>query len=157
VAVGVLFALLAALNVYSILQVRALQLQQAQLVRQIQTSQTVLAMLSYPNTQNLPISMESGVTGTLLLDTNRNIATLIVSDMPQLMEGQIFQIWLIDPNGNRTSAGIFRPELDQSFTTAHIMSDGNLSDFTGIGVTVEPYGGSDQPTGPRIFKVDFLH
>jgi anti-sigma-K factor RskA len=37
------------------------------------------------------------------------------------------------------------------------MSDGNLSDFTGIGVTVEPYGGSDQPTGPRIFKVDFLH
>ncbi len=155
VAMGVTFALLLALNVYSVLQVRALQLQQAQLTGQIQTSQTVLAMLSYPNTQNLPIHADNNVTGTLLLDADRNVASLIVWNMPQLPEDQTYQIWLIDPQDGRTSAGIFRPELGQSFTTASIMSAGKLSDFVGIGVTVEPAGGSDHPTGPRIFKVDF--
>ena len=155
VAVGVTFTLLLALNVYSMLQVRALQIKQAQLTRQIQTSQIALAMLSYPDTQSLPINVNNGVAGRLLLDTDRNIATLIVWNMPQLQENQTYQIWLIDPQGDRTSAGIFRPDLGQSFTTASIMSTNNLSDFVGIGVTVEPAGGSDRPTGPRIFKVDY--
>lgn len=155
VAVGVVFTLLLALSVYSTLQVRALQLQQAQLTRQIQTSQTVLALLSYPNTQNLPINVNNGVTGTLLMDPDRNIATIAVWNMPQLQENQTYQIWLIDPQGGRTSAGIFRPDSNQSFTTASIISDSNLSNFVGIGVTVEPAGGSDHPTGSRIFKIDF--
>ncbi|MBI4733078.1 MAG: anti-sigma factor [Chloroflexi bacterium] len=156
VAVGAMFTLLLALNVNSVLQVSALQLQQAELTRQIQTSQTVLALLSYPNTQNLPIhANDANVAGTLLLDMDRNIATLIVWNMPQLQEDQTYQIWLIDPHGNRTNAGIFRPDLGQPFTTASILSTGNLSDYIGIGVTVEPTGGSDQPTGPRIVSVDF--
>jgi Anti-sigma-K factor rskA len=144
-----------ALNVYSMLQVRTLQLQQTQLTRQIQTGQTVLAMLSYPNTQSLPININNTVAGTLLLDTDRNIATFIVWNMPKLQEDQTYQIWLIDPQGNRTSAGIFQPDPGQTFTTESIMSTGNLTRFVGIGVTVEPAGGSGHPTGPRIFKVDF--
>jgi anti-sigma-K factor RskA len=112
-------------------------------------------MLSYPNTQSLPINVNNSVAGTLLLDKDRSIATLIVWNMPQLQEDQTYQIWFIDPQGDRTSAGIFRPDPGQSFTTASVMSASNLSNFVGIGVTVEPAGGSDQPTGPRIFKVDF--
>ena len=154
-AVGLAFALLLALNVYSILQVRALQLQQSQLTRQIQTSQAVLALLSYPNTQNVPINVNNSVTGTLLLDKDRNVATIIVWNMPQLQENQTYQIWLIDPHGNRINAGIFHPDPGQSFTTASIMSANDLSNFVGIGVTIEPSGGSDHPTGSRIFKVDF--
>lgn len=154
-AVGAAFTLLLALSVYSILQVRALQLQQAQLTRQVQTSQTVLALLSYPSTQNVPINVNESVSGTLLLDKDRNIATIVVWNMPQLQEDQTYQIWLIDPQGDRTSAGIFRPDPGQALTTTSITSTNNLSDFVGIGVTVEPAGGSDHPTGSRIFKVDF--
>jgi len=155
VAVGAAFTLLLALSVYSILQVRALQLQQAQLTRQIQTSQTVLALLSYPSTQNVPINVNESVSGTLLLDKDRNIATIVVWNMPLLQKDQTYQIWLIDPQGDRTSVGIFRPDPGQSLTTTSITSTNNLSDFVGIGVTVEPAGGSDHPTGSRIFKVDF--
>jgi anti-sigma-K factor RskA len=154
-AVGAAFTLLLALSVYSILQVRALQLQQAQLTRQIQTSQTVLALLSYPSTQNVPINVNESVAGTLLLDKDRNIATIVVWNMPQLQTNQTYQIWLIDSHGDRTSGGIFRPDPGQSLTTTSITSTNNLSNFVGIGVTVEPTGGSDHPTGSRIFKVDF--
>ncbi|HLO13437.1 MAG TPA: anti-sigma factor, partial [Anaerolineales bacterium] len=66
-----------------------------------------------------------------------------------------YQVWLIEPNGHRVSAGLFRPDANSPYTTEPIFSNQNLSNFVGIGVTVEPSKGSDQPTGPRVFKVDF--
>jgi anti-sigma-K factor RskA len=148
------FAFLLVMNLYSILQTRALQLEQAQLVHQFRTGQTVLSMLSYPTTERLPIKSEN-VVGSLLLDKDRDIVALIVWNMPPLTEKETYQIWLIDPQGDRVSAGLFRPESDQAYTTQIVFPKQSLSDFTGIGVTVEPAGGSDAPTGERVFKVDF--
>ncbi|MCU0486794.1 MAG: anti-sigma factor [Anaerolineales bacterium] len=62
---------------------------------------------------------------------------------------------MIDPQGNRTSAGLFRPEGELPFTSAALLPQADLTNFVGIGVTIEPLGGSDQPTGERVFKVDF--
>ena len=153
-AMGMAIVLLLMLNTYSILQMQSVQRQQTQLARQLQTSQTVLAMLSYPGTQTISINA-GAVTGTLLLDKDRNVATLVLWNMPPLTEKQSYQMWLIDSQGDRTSAGIFRPENEQRFTSASITSQVNMSNFVGLGVTVEPAGGSDHPTGTRIFKVDF--
>lgn len=153
-AVGSVLAILLVMNVYSIIQMRTLQLEQARLNRQIQAGQTVISMLSYPATERLAISSDS-VVGSLLLDKERNIVALIVWNMPQLDESRTYQIWLIDPQEERVSAGIFRPEGNLAYTTQIVFPDQNLSDFTGVGVTVEPAGGSDQPTGERVFRVDF--
>jgi len=153
-AVGMALVLLLALNTYSILQMRSLQLAQTQLTRQYRTGQTLISMLSYPTTERLAISADS-VVGSLLLDKDRNIVALIVWNMPQLQEDKTYQIWLIDPQGERVSAGIFRPESGQAYTTQIAFPEQNLSSFVGIGVTVEPAGGSAAPTGERVFKVDF--
>lgn len=153
-AVGAVLALLLVMNVYSITQMRVLQLEQTRLNRQIRTGQTVMSMLSYPTTERLAISSEN-VVGSLLLDKDRNIVTLIVWNMPQLDENRTYQIWLIQPQGDRVSAGIFRPEGDQAYTTQIVFPQQSLADFIGIGVTVEPAGGSEAPTGERILKVDF--
>lgn len=153
-AMGGAVILLLIMNVYSIAQVRSLQLAQTQLTRQYQTGQTVLSMLSYPATQRLAISSDS-VVGSLLLDKDRNIVALIVWNMPQLQDDKTYQIWLVAPNGDRVSAGIFRPDGDQKYTTEIAFPEQSLANFTGIGVTVEPAGGSVQPTGERVLKVDF--
>jgi anti-sigma-K factor RskA len=147
-------ALLLFFNVYSFVQIQSLQRQQSQLARQTENNQTVLAMLSYPGINTLPID-GGNITGSLLLDKDRNMAALIVWDLPQLQAGQTYQVWLIDPQGNRTSAAVFHPLPNEPFTSVPIILPDNLSNFTGVGVTVEPAGGSDQPTGSRIFKVDF--
>ncbi len=152
-ALGIALILLLALNISSYLQIRSLQKQQAELTRQLQSGQTVLAMLAYPNTESLPITADA-ISGTLLVDKSRNTATIIVWNLPQLDSTQTYQAWLIDPEGNRTDAGIFRPQADQPYTSASIYAH-NLTNFVGIGVTVEPAAGSDQPTGERVFKVDF--
>lgn len=154
VAVAAALVLLLVMNLYSILQVRTLQLEQAHLAHQYQTGQTVLSMLSYPGTQRLPIHSDT-VVGSLLLDEDRDIVALIVWNMPELPASQAYQIWLVDPQGGRVSAGTFRPEGDEAYTTQIVFPKQRLSNFTGLGVTVEPAGGSVAPTGEGVFRVDF--
>jgi anti-sigma-K factor RskA len=154
VALGIALIVLLAMNAISLTQIQALQNQQAELLNQMHTDQTTLAMLSYPNTQTILIAGDH-VTGTLLLNKEHSTAALITWNLPALAETQTYQIWLIEPNGHRVSAGLFRPKGDRAYTTKIIYSHESLSNFIGVGVTVEPAGGSDQPTGTRIFKVDF--
>lgn len=153
-AMAAVMLLLVILNIFALTQIQALQRQQTQLAYQIQTGQAALAMLAYPDTKSLPIS-GANIAGTILLDKEHNAAVLVAWNMPPLAENQTYQIWLIDPSGKRTSAGLFRPESGQPLTTQSIFSTQNISSYTGLGVTVEPAGGSSQPTGTRIFKVDF--
>jgi anti-sigma-K factor RskA len=153
-AIGGALILLLGMNLLSFAQMRDLQRQQLSLVQQLQNSQVTLAMLSYPGTQALPIN-EGSISGTVLVDKDRNTAALVAWNLPQLPAGQTYQIWLVEPNGQRVSAGLFRPPAGASYTTQSIVSKQDLSEFVGIGVTVEPATGSDQPTGPRVFKVDF--
>jgi len=152
--VGFVVILLLAMNVVSLNQMRHIQAQQAQLMNQVNDAQVALAMLSYPGVQRL--SVDGGnLKGSLLLDIDRNIATLIVWDMPQLQNDQTYQVWLIDLQGSRVDAGVFNPQADQAYTTQVIFAKQGFSNYVGIGVTVEPAGGSSQPTGERVLKVDF--
>jgi len=153
-ALGLGVVLLLAFNVLSFIQTQSLQRQQAQLASQLATSQTTIAMLAYPETKSLPIH-EGSIAGALLLDRERNIAVLLAWNLPELKANQTFQIWLIDPQGKRTSAGIFKAQPELPFTSAPLHSPGSLLDYVGIGVTVEPAGGSNQPTGQRLFTVNF--
>jgi len=153
-ALAVAFIVLLLLNVFSILQIRSFQQQQAQLSGQLQSEQTELALLSYPGIKTIPIN-ENGITGTLLLDSDRNAVALFAWNLPQLPTNQTYQAWLIDSQEDRTSLGIFRPDPNLPFTSFSIVSSNNLSNFVGIGVTVEPSGGSSHPTGSRLFRVGF--
>jgi anti-sigma-K factor RskA len=153
-AVGIALLLLLGINFYSLAQMRQLQRQQAALLRQARNYQAAVAMLSYPDTQSLVIQGQE-VAGTLLLNREHNTVILITWDLPALPESQTYQAWLIDPSGGRVSAGTFRPGSEGSYTTATLWPEENLSAYTGLGVTVEPAGGSPQPTGQRLFKVDF--
>ena len=153
---GVAVALLLLINLFSLVQMRATQRQQAGLLQQLKTNQFALSMLAYPGTQSFPIADgNENLSGSVLLDREHNTVALVMWRLPDLSDEQIYQIWLIEPDGHRVSAGLFRPQGDTSYTTQPVFSKQALSDFVGIGVTIEPAGGSDQPTGPRVFKVDF--
>ena len=83
------------------------------------------------------------------------MTALILWNLPPLPETQTYQAWLTDSNGNRTSAGLFRPEFGQALTSQVFFTKQDLSSFTSLGVTIEPAGGASAPTGTRIFKIDF--
>ncbi|MDO9302169.1 MAG: anti-sigma factor [Anaerolineales bacterium] len=153
-ATATAFTFLLGMNLFSSFQMRALQTQQAELTRQLEMEQTVLAMIASPGTYTLPVS-NSDVTGSLVVNSGNNSAILILSNLPELKEGETYQMWFIEPDNGRVSAGLIDVNRDGSITIASLDSRDSLQAYTGIGVTVEPVGGSDQPTGPKVFGVEF--
>jgi anti-sigma-K factor RskA len=76
-------------------------------------------------------------------------------NLPELSEDQTYQVWLIEGDEDRVSGGLFRPQAGLPYTTQPIYAKQAISNFVGIGVTIEPAGGSERPTGPRVIRVDF--
>ncbi len=153
-ATATAFTLLLGMNLFSSFQMRAMQSQQAELTRQLEMEQTALAMIASPGAYTLPVS-DGAVTGSLIVNSGKNSAILILSNLPKLKEGEIYQMWFIEPDNGRVSAGLIDVNRDSSITIASLDSRDSLQAYTGIGVTVEPAGGSDQPTGPKVFGVEF--
>lgn len=136
------------------LLVRTNQVLQTQesLTQQSQASQTALALMTYPGSQVAVI--ESGnIYGTLVFNPEGELAVLNVWGLNDLQAGQDYQVWLIEPDQTRISGGVFRSSDDMGFVSFVIKSSTSMDSFTGIGVTIEPEGGSPSPTGPRVFGV----
>lgn len=151
--IGMVFLL--ALNLFSTLQIRELQQGQVELTERLSRDQTAIAMLAYPGTRVLPVRAEvSNLTGSMLVDKDKNTAVLVLWNLPHIESGKTYQIWLIDAGGKRLSGGLFRPVDDQVYTTVAVQSPLPLEQFVGVGVTVEPEGGSPGPTGSRVLGVD---
>ncbi len=150
---GVL-ALLVAVNVFAVYQVYSVRREQAELMDRYKSSQTAIAMLAYPTTQTLAFN-ENGVSGSLLIDKQRDLVGVFAWHLPDPPAGKTYQMWLTDPKGDRFSGGFLKPEAGYPFEMAVFWSPQPLTNFTTFGVTLEPAGGSPQPTGPRIFQVAF--
>jgi anti-sigma-K factor RskA len=67
----------------------------------------------------------------------------IGANLPRLESGKTFEMWLIPAKGNPVPAGVFDSQAD---ATAVYVRPGAVSNTTAIAVTVEPEGGSAQPT-----------
>ncbi|HEX2697821.1 MAG TPA: anti-sigma factor [Anaerolineales bacterium] len=146
--------ILIATNLFSIAQLYSFKQEQAELSREFYSEQTALAMLAYPGTQSIAFN-DSNVTGSLLVDKKRNLLAVFAWRLPPAPEGETYQMWLIDPQGDRTSGGFLVPEDDQPFVMAVITSPQPLTGFVGLSVTLEPIGGSPKPTGQKVLHVDF--
>jgi len=155
VATTALIVILLVANLYSNLQLRDLKQQQVILAQRLLGEQVAIAMLAYPETQTLTINADvKNLTGSMLVDKGRNMAILFLWDLPKLEATQTYQAWLIDANGKRISGGLFIPSASQGYTTVTIKSPVPMKNFVGVGVTIEPQGGSERPTGPRILIVN---
>jgi anti-sigma-K factor RskA len=154
IAAAVTVAIMLGLNIYSSFQIRDLQRQQTALAERLSNDQTALSMLAYPSTQSLVVNPDvENLAGSMLVDREKRIAVLVLWNLPPLEAGQTYQAWLIDAEGNRVSGGLFAPD-GQRYTTITIRSPVPIGEFDGLGVTVEPNGGSEGPTGPRVLAVD---
>lgn len=112
----------------------------------------MMSTIAYADTQPKRLeatSVAPQAIGRLFAAPELNALALIVYDMPALDSNRVYQIWLIDPNGDRTSGGTFTVDA-QGRSWVYIRSPKPLSNFQGIGITIEPTGGSPKPTGPKM-------
>lgn len=69
---------------------------------------------------------------------------LIAAHMPKLESNRTFELWLIPAAGNPVAAGTFRSDADSG--EAVYVYQGQTANAAVVAVTVEPEGGSPQPT-----------
>ena len=99
----------------------------------------------------VPLSPEdaaSSATGFVLISADGQDGALVVDGLPQLDEDYEYQLWLIR-DGERTSGAIFSTD-ENSYGGTRIRAPLSLLEYSAVGFTVEPAGGSPQPTGERV-------
>lgn len=151
--VGLALVALLILNGAMLAQINALQRQQMHLEEELEISHKSLSLVTYPDSRTYALNGQA--TGTLVLNTRLGYGALFVWELGPLDEAHAYQIWLIQPDGQRVSGGLFKPEPGQTFAYAVLSPPRPFSDFAGLGVTVEPKGGSPGPTTPRVFGTTF--
>lgn len=95
-----------------------------------------------------PSDASSPATGFVLVSADGSDGALIVDGLPQLDESQQYQLWLFR-NGERTSGAVFSTD-ENAYGGTRIRAPESLLEYSAVGITVEPAGGSAQPTGRQV-------
>lgn len=116
---------------------------------QQQQSSALAALNAAPDTQRSTAPITGGGTATLVWSARLGQSALVATDLPQLAGGKTYELWYIR-GGAATPAGT----MDSSghVATWRVLS-GTMSPGDTIGMTVEPSGGSKQPTTKPIVAI----
>lgn len=90
----------------------------------------------------------SPATGFVLISASGDEGALVVDGLPPLGENQQYQLWLIR-DGKRTSGAVFSTD-EKNYGGTRIRAPRSLLDYSSVGITIEPKGGSQQPTGRKV-------
>lgn len=100
----------------------------------------VAGVLGAPDAATRSARMAGG-TGTLVVSAGRDRAVFVASGMAAPPEGRVYQLWFAD-GGRMRPAGL----LGTGRAGQTVLMRGRVDGAFGVGVTVEPAGGSRQPT-----------
>lgn len=90
----------------------------------------------------------SQASGFVIMSADGSDGVLVVDELPQLDEQHEYQLWLVR-NGNHTSGGVF-PVDESGYRGMRIEAPQTLLDYESVRITIEPAGGSDNPTGDTV-------
>jgi anti-sigma-K factor RskA len=86
--------------------------------------------------------------GLIVISLDGEHGTLVVDGLPPLDGSHQYQLWLID-DGQRQSGGVFSVD-QEGYGALWVSSPEPLSDYSAVGITIEPAGGSPGPTGDKV-------
>ena len=95
--------------------------------------------------------VEPQAQGQLIADPASQSAVLVVTGLPPLQPGKTYQVWLIA--NAPVSAGLLTVDANGQGVLI-ITSKESIGSFKSLGISVEPKGGSPQPTGDIVVLSD---
>lgn len=91
-----------------------------------------------------------GSRATVVVSRSEGAAVILTEDMANAPEGRDYQLWLQPaPDGKMASAGLMPDQED-----ATVLLEGDATRATAVAISVEPDGGSPQPTTEPIALFD---
>lgn len=107
-------------------------------------------VLRADDAQSVRLTFDGGATATLVRSVSESRAVITTSDMPLAPEGKVYELWLQQPDGEMAPAGLMPAKADQT-----VLLEGDASDAVAAGITIEPAGGSLEPSTEPIALFDF--
>ncbi|MFI8371031.1 anti-sigma factor [Streptomyces sp. NPDC085466] len=83
-----------------------------------------------------------GAAAAVVVSRQKAEAVFTAHGLPALAGGKVYELWYAEPTGDLRAAGLLPGSGDRP---ARVL-DGPLGDAVAVGITVEPPGGSPQPT-----------
>ncbi|WP_033443714.1 anti-sigma factor [Saccharothrix sp. NRRL B-16314] len=105
----------------------------------------VAELLSAPDAKLVRGEVAGGGTGTVVASSTEGEVVFLAQGLARLPEDRAYQMWLIGPDGPRP-AGL----LTSSDGQVDPLLAGGFTGTEAVGLTVEPAGGSAQPTTPTV-------
>lgn len=97
-------------------------------------------VLADQDAQRVSLDLPGGGRATVVRSTKEHRAALVTEDMPAAPDGKVYQLWLQTPADDMVSAGL----MPVGRSTA--LLEGDADDAIGVGISLEPEGGSPEPT-----------
>ncbi|MGH7496426.1 MAG: anti-sigma factor [bacterium] len=143
-------------------EVLSLRQERAELLQQLQTRQQEIEGLKL----NLAFHLEmtkalqkpksllvdlaptkpGAATGKVIVDRDKTRAYFVTADLPALEANKDYQLWYLDKSGRPVDGGVFQVDHSGYGEISVRNLPQNLSDITAFAVTIEPKGGSVNPT-----------
>ena len=115
-----------------------------------QAADEIAAVLAAPDARTRAAGLAGGATGTVVVSRDRDRAVFVVSGMARPPGGKVYQLWF-DDAGTMRPAGLMNPaRTDQA-----VLLRGAVDSSSGMGITVEPAGGSPHPTSTPLALLTF--
>ncbi|WP_107774053.1 anti-sigma factor [Nocardioides sediminis] len=107
-------------------------------------------VLTAPDAQSVAIDLGEAGRATVTRSESVGKAVITTEDMAPAPTGKVFELWLQDDQGAMIPAGLMPPGEDNQ-----VVLKGDAAAATAVGITVEPEGGSSEPTSDPIALFDF--
>ena len=105
-------------------------------------------VLQAPDAEEVVVDLGEAGRATVTRSKSHDRAVITTEDMVAAPDGKDYELWFIDGD-TFTSAGLMPDVADQT-----VVLDGSASDAAAVGITVEPDGGSKQPTSDPLAVFD---
>lgn len=117
--------------------------------RTSQSESAVDRVLSAADAEGVSVDLPDGTRLRVVRSASEGRAVLITRDLPALPEGKVYELWLQDQAGTMVPAGLLEGAGNQRF-----LLQGDPREAQAAGITVEPAGGSPQPTSAPLALFD---
>jgi anti-sigma-K factor RskA len=107
-------------------------------------------VLRAPDAQSVFLDLGEAGRATVTRSPSVGKAVITTEDMTSAPSGKVFELWLQSKDGVMLPAGLMPDKADQT-----VVLQGDAASATAAGITVEPVGGSDEPTTEPIAIFDF--
>lgn len=117
----------------------------------VAASAEVTRVLTAPDARTIsgPVEGQPG-RGAVVVSPSLDTAVFVAEGLAAAPSGQTYQLWFVGADGSARSAGVFTPGGDGR---AAVALAGSPETAAAVGMTLEPAGGSTQPTATPVLAI----